>query len=105
MAILPPQTHKWPSDRAVLFIHGIGSSKQGDYDPLVDQLKEMLGADAKKFAIYFLYYDQVNDWFAAKIQAGAVFTKLVEFISSKQDGSALGDASRPGAGAASARRR
>ena len=98
MAILPPQTLKWPSDRAVLFVHGIGSSKQGDYDPLVDQLKALLGTDARKFAVYFLYYDQVNDWFAAKLQAGAVINKLVQFISSKQDGSTLGDAAADFAG-------
>ena len=98
MAILPPQTLKWPSDRAVLFVHGIGSSKQGDYDPLVDQLKALLGTDARKFAVYFLYYDQVNDWFAAMLQAGTVFAKLVEFFSSRQDGTALGNAAADFAG-------
>ena len=98
MAILPPQTQKWPSNRAVLFVHGVGSSKQGDYDPLVDQLKTILDADAKKLAMYFLYYDQVNDWFAAKLQAGAVFTKLVETISAKHDSTSLGNAAADFAG-------
>ena len=98
MAIQPPQSLKWPADRALLFVHGIGSSKPGDYDPLVAQLRDILGADSAKFAIYFLYYDAVNEWFAQKLQAQAAFKKLVQFISGRLDGSALGDAAAQFAG-------
>ncbi|MEO8336857.1 MAG: hypothetical protein ABI664_17875 [bacterium] len=98
MAIQPPQSLKWPADRALLFVHGIGSSKPGDYDPLVAQLRDVLGAESAKYAIYFLYYDAVNEWFAQKLQAQAAFKKLVQFISGKLDGSALGDAAADFAG-------
>ncbi|MDB4889313.1 MAG: hypothetical protein JWL61_1168 [Gemmatimonadetes bacterium] len=98
MAIQPPQSLKWPADRALLFVHGIGSSKVGDYDPIVAQLRDILGADSAKFAIYFLYYDAVNEWFAQKLQAQQVFTKLVQFISGRLDGSELGNAAAAFAG-------
>ena len=98
MAIQPPQSLKWPSDRALLFVHGIGSSKAGDYDPIVAQLRDVLGAGSAKFAIYFLYYDAVNEWFEQKLQARSAFTKLVQFISGRLDGSALGDAAADFAG-------
>jgi len=98
MAIQPPQTVKWPADRALLFVHGVGSSKPGDYDPLVAQLRDILGAESKKFAIYFLYYDAVNEWFAQKLQAQTAFTKLVTFLSGRMDGSALGEAAASFAG-------
>lgn len=98
MAIQPPQSQKWPADRAVLFVHGIGSSKPGDYDPIVAQLRGILGADAARLAIYFLYYDAVNEWFAQKLQARTAFTKLVQFISGRLDGSDLGNAAAAFAG-------
>ena len=74
---MTPQTQRWPADRAVLFVHGIGNAAVGDYGPLVQQVQAILGADASRFAFYFLYYDHLNDWFAAKLQAGALFEKLV----------------------------
>ena len=98
MAILPPKSQQWPADRALLFIHGVGSSKEGDYDALVAQVVDLLGADAKRFAIYFLYYDQVNEWFAAKLQAEDAFTKLVSFIAGNLDATMLGKASADFAG-------
>ena len=98
MAIQPQQSLRWPADRAVLFIHGVGSSKPGDYDPLVEQFRQVLGAEASRFALYFLYYDAVNEWFSQKLQAQAAFTKLVRFISGKLDGSALGNAAAAFAG-------
>ncbi len=91
MAIQPPQTQKWPDRHAVLFVHGVGNARPGDYAPLVQQLETILGADAAKFAIYFLYYDQINDWFSQKTQANLVFTQLVQAIGKRFDASALGN--------------
>jgi hypothetical protein len=71
---------RWPSDRAILFVHGVGNAKPGAYDPLVEQVKQILGDDARKFAIYFFYYDQINEWFAQKEQARLAFTKLVQSV-------------------------
>jgi hypothetical protein len=73
-------SQKWPGDRAILFVHGIGSAHPGSYDPLVEQVETILGDAAKKYAIYFFYYDQVNEWFARKEQARLEFTKLVSFL-------------------------
>ena len=55
---------KWPADRALLLVHGIGSARPGDYGALVAQLTNILAGQPKPYAIYVFYYDQVNDWFA-----------------------------------------
>src|SRR5205085_10209548 len=73
-------TQKWPADRAILFVLGVGNAKPGSYDPLVQQVQAILGDQAKNQAIYFFYYDQVNNWFARKEQAKLAFTKLVNFV-------------------------
>jgi hypothetical protein len=75
---VPPT--EWPSDRALLFVHGVGNAKPGAYDALVAQVKAILGADAARFAIYFFYYDQYNEWFAQKQQATVAFTKAVQKV-------------------------
>ena len=89
MPTMPPQSNAWKSDRAVLFVHGIGETKPGDYAPLVDQLKTILGPAADKIAFYFLYYDQINDWFAAKTQAAKLVTTMVQVIRSRLDATTL----------------
>jgi hypothetical protein len=85
---LTPQTQRWPADRAILFVHGVGNASVGDYTPLVEQVQAMLGDDARRFAFYFLYYDEINDWFAAKNQAGALFEQLIGGVRSKLSGGA-----------------
>jgi len=75
-------SQKWPSDRAILFVHGVGNAKPGSYDPLVQQVEKLLGDKAKEHAIYFFYYDQVNEWFSQKQSAEPGFAKLVRFIAS-----------------------
>jgi len=96
---LTPQTQRWPADRAILFVHGIGNAAVGDYRPLVEQVQALLGDDAKRFAFYFLYYDQINDWFAAKLQAGALFEKLIGGVRSKfSEGNGAGPAASVGLG-------
>jgi hypothetical protein len=80
---LTPQTQRWPADRAILFVHGIGNAGVGDYSLLVEQVHALLGDDAKRFAFYFLYYDEINDWFAAKLQAGALIEKLIGGVRSQ----------------------
>lgn len=83
MAMPPtPQSQRWPSDRAVLFVHGVGNAHQGDYSLLVAQVERSLGEAANRFAFYCLYYDQVNDWFAGKTQASAHVEGLVSAIRS-----------------------
>lgn len=82
---MPPrvQSQRWPSDRAILFVHGIGNANVGDYNALVAQIEQILGADATRFAVYFLYYDEINDWFAAKTSAGVGIQQLIGAIRSK----------------------
>jgi hypothetical protein len=89
MPTLPPQTQPWPSDRALLFIHGIGNPSPGDYNALVQQVETLLGGDAAKFAIYFLYYDQINQWIAAKLQVAQQCEQLVDAIKSAVERSAV----------------
>jgi hypothetical protein len=70
MAIPPPESLDWPSDRAVLLVHGIGNAGEGDYAALKAQIAEILSHADRPYAIYVLYYDYLNDWFAAKEQVG-----------------------------------
>jgi len=92
MAIPPPQSHAWPADRAVLLVHGVGNARPGDYDLLVTQIKTILGDRAEGCAIYTFYYDQVNDWFAAKTQAAVGVAALVGAIRATLDATTLGSA-------------
>jgi hypothetical protein len=77
-------------DRALLFIHGIGNARPGDYDPLVAQVRQILNEQSPQTAIYFFYYDQFNQWFADKTQAAQGCTKLVQVISSRLNQTTLG---------------
>jgi hypothetical protein len=89
---MPPQSQRWPADRALLFVHGIGNAKPGEYDALVSQVKTIRGDDAKRFAFYFLYYDQINDWFATKLQTAARVGALVSVIRSRLNTTSLANA-------------
>lgn len=93
MPTLTPQSQPWPRDgRALLFVHGVGNAKPGDYAPLVEQVRAILGDQARKFACYFLYYDQINDWVGAKLQAAQGITRLVSTIRERVSRDALAPA-------------
>jgi hypothetical protein len=74
----PPQSIPWSSDRAILLVHGVGNARPGDYADLVRQLDDLLGPEAKDFAIYMFYYDQFNDWFVAKQQVAFQLGRLLQ---------------------------
>lgn len=79
-----PQKEYWHSDKAVLFVHGIGNAKPGDYDGLIEKFKDYVGSDnADKIAIYFLYYDAVNDWFVDKTNLDNILSKIKDHIKTK----------------------
>ncbi len=63
-----PQSKQWPSDRALLLVHGVGNAGPGDYRLLLDRVRGVLGESASKTAIYQLFYDPINDWFTAKTE-------------------------------------
>lgn len=77
------QSQAWRSDRAVLLVHGIGNAKPGDYTLLRQRVEAALGPAAADTAIYQLFYDQVNDWFAGKTQLGDLLTKATGALSSR----------------------
>jgi hypothetical protein len=89
MPTLPPQTQHWPADRAILFVHGIGNARPGDYDTLVSQVQQLLGDSSSRFAFYFLYYDQIDQWAAAKLQASLLNSRVVDAIRRGLAGSQL----------------
>ena len=91
MATLPPQSLKWPADRALLLVHGIGNAHPGDYGALVAQLTNILADQPKPYAIYVFYYDQVNDWFYDKGNAPLAVSSLVGSLRSKLDPTKLGN--------------
>jgi len=79
MCAWQPETHSWPDRHAVLFVHGVGNSKPGDYDSLIARFKSAVGSEiASRLAVYFLYYDDMNDWMAEKV-------RLAEGINSIRD--------------------
>ena len=79
--VFVPQVKKWPADRAVLLVHGIGNaSGNGDAAFPLAELKVALGADAPKIAIYTLNYDFINDWAARKLQLGSAIDSLGKAI-------------------------
>jgi hypothetical protein len=82
---------KWPADRALLLVHGIGSARPGDYGALVAQLTNILADQPKPYAIYVFYYDQVNDWFAEKANVPLAFSSLVGSLRAKLDATNLGN--------------
>jgi len=91
MATLPPQSQKWPADRALLLVHGVGNARPGDYNPLVAQITNILAKQPKQYAIYVFYYDQVNNWFEDKGNAPLAVASLVSAIRSKLDATSLGN--------------
>lgn len=80
---MPQSIPNWGGNRALLFVHGIGDAMPGHYQHLVDRFRVILGAAVNEFAIYTLYYDEQNDWFARKTQAAEKLERLVNSIRSK----------------------
>ncbi|MCA0375767.1 MAG: hypothetical protein LCH84_08870 [Gemmatimonadetes bacterium] len=87
---LPVQSHVWKDNRALLLVHGIGNAKPGDYQDLVQAVRTALGSEADGIAIYQLFYDQVNDWFAAKNNLGALFAQALDAVADQIDDEVLG---------------
>lgn len=76
---MPPKTQslKWPSDRAILLVHGVGNAKPGDYQALVALVRQALGPAAADFAIYQLFYNSINSWFKEKTALGDQIQRLL----------------------------
>jgi hypothetical protein len=89
---VPPaaQSQPWPAKRAVLLVHGIGNAGPGDYTALVAAVKDALGPESARTAIYQLFYDQVNDWFVAKTGLAGKLTQAIETLREKIDDAELG---------------
>lgn len=68
----------WTSNRAVLFVHGIGNTTQVNYQSMELRLREILGSDSGKLAYYGYAYDKYNDMFKDKAQATATLTKAIQ---------------------------
>jgi hypothetical protein len=76
-----PQSQLWPSQSAILFIHGIGNAKPGHYDSLLRGFDEGIGpAAAQGIAKYCIYYDDLNDWFKDKVGLASQLSTLQEFV-------------------------
>ena len=79
-----PQSINWPSDRAILLVHGIGDASTGaDGAFPLDALRDSLGARADETAIYTLNYDFINDWAAAKVDFAAAITLMKKTVCEK----------------------
>ena len=86
------QSKVWPSNRALLLVHGVGNAKPGDYVELEAKVREALGPGAADFAIYQLFYDVINDWFAEKTQLAPKLEEVLGFLKGKLDPTTLSEA-------------
>ena len=99
MAAFTPQTKVWPSDRALLLVHGVGDYGPGDYDRLKQALEAALGPAAyAQLAVYEMFWDPISDWFKEKLQAREVFTKLLARLKEFFDASHVGAWAAEGVG-------
>ena len=79
-----PQSLKWPADRAVLLVHGIGNaSAEGLAAFPLNELKAALGASAPGIAVYTLNYDFINDWAARKTNLAAGIATLGQAVAAR----------------------
>lgn len=92
------QSQAWPARRAVLLVHGIGNAAPGDYAELVTDVRAMLGDEASNTAIYQLWYDQVNDWFAAKTDLAHLVSVAVRALADRIGDSEIGETIAESAG-------
>lgn len=74
------QSQDWPADKAILLVHGVGNAQPGDYQDLTQAVRDALGPAAGEFAIYHLFYDMINDWFAKKSQLQDKLEGLLGFV-------------------------
>lgn len=94
-----PQSVAWPSDRAILFVHGVGSYKAGDYDNVKVAFESALGADEwKRYAVYEMFWDPISDAVREKLQADGLFDKLLGGLKAIFPSTSLGAAVAEGAG-------
>lgn len=94
-----PQSKPWPSDRALLLVHGVGDYKPGDYDRLKAALKAALGQEAwDQYAVYEMFWDPISDWFQEKLKARDLFTRLLARLKEFFDASHVGAWAAEGVG-------
>ena len=68
----------WTSNRAALFVHGIGDSTAASYQGMELRLRDILAVDSGKVAYYGYAYDEYNDMFEKKAQAGTVLAQALK---------------------------
>lgn len=78
---LVPTSQAWTGDQAVLLVHGVGNARPGDYVEVAQAVREAAGPDV---AVYSLFYDVFNDWFAAKTDVATHLQRLTAFITQKE---------------------
>jgi hypothetical protein len=83
-----PQSLTWPSDRAVLLVHGIGDDSTPP-SVAANALTEALGGAIDDFAVYELQYDGVNNWFSDKTDIAGQVAKLKNAIAGKVEDDAM----------------
>jgi hypothetical protein len=94
-----PQSITWPSDRALLLVHGVGDYKPGDYDRLKQALEAALGSAAwDSMAVYEMFWDPISDWFQEKLQAKDLVTRLLAQLKEFFDASHAGAWAAEGVG-------
>ncbi len=65
---------------ALLLVHGIGNSQQGEDQTILNTLEVILGDQINDFAVYQLHYDGINDWFKEKSDFESDIQKAANFF-------------------------
>jgi hypothetical protein len=94
-----PLSVRWPSDRALILVHGIGDYSATSYEPLLAALKAAIGDEVwAQTAVYPDLYDVFNDWAAAKLSAAPATTRLIAHLAPRFNGEKLGQVAAEFAG-------
>ncbi|MGQ0649600.1 MAG: SAV_2336 N-terminal domain-related protein, partial [Gemmatimonadaceae bacterium] len=86
---LSVETQTWPGDRAVLLVHGVGSG-QSKLPPVLDQVREQLGGQADRVAIYEIQLDHIDDWVATKSLFSQQLATLIDALTRRIGDSVYG---------------
>ena len=88
-----PQSLNWPSDHAILLVHGIGNASLGAQGAFpLDTLRNSLGSQSHDAAIYTVNYDFINDWAATKIDFAAAIGVMKKTVCERLGSDDVADA-------------
>lgn len=87
-----PISKRWPDDRAILLVHGIGDLGGDYYNDVKEALRQALGDEWDRYAVYPLYYEPLMDWFREKSQLADVIARMRTWLCGQAGGDDFAEA-------------